>query len=187
VQQVQKRHDAAAVRHEVEGVVPLRVGDGGVRAVRDEELEDVEVAAAGGPLEGRSDEVTAEGVDVGAGVEQQAARGELGVDCGPVQWRDVLGVAVCCTGAARVEQGAEGGDVAALGSDEDVCLVVMLLLPLKKGTGRTSSSGAVWFRAWVKDKSAVALSCETAAVDAVGGGGCMVVVTERMRTLCSTI
>ena len=54
------------MRDEVESVVPLCVLDIGVRAVRDEQVDDVEVPAARGPLHRRRNKVAAERIDLGA-------------------------------------------------------------------------------------------------------------------------
>ncbi|KAJ6465817.1 hypothetical protein C8R45DRAFT_1079795 [Mycena sanguinolenta] len=58
-------------------------------------------------------------LDVGAGVEEETAGGEVRLGGGPVEQGDVLRAAGGGVGA-RVEQGADGACVAAFGCDEDV-------------------------------------------------------------------
>ena len=69
---------------EVQGVVPLGIGYGGVGVVGNEQLDDVEIPVASGPLHRGSDKVTAEGVDICALLEEVAAYSDVGVDGGPV-------------------------------------------------------------------------------------------------------
>lgn len=86
---------------EVEGVVALGIGDGGVCAVRDEKLDDIEVAVASGPLHGCGDEVAAEGIDVCTVGEEETAGRDMCVDGSPVKGCDVLRIAVCGVCGAR--------------------------------------------------------------------------------------
>lgn len=69
----------------MQGVVALGVFDVRVCTVGDEELNDIEVAAAGGPLHGCCDEVAAEGIDFGALFKEEATGGDLGIYSGPVE------------------------------------------------------------------------------------------------------
>jgi hypothetical protein len=62
----------------------------------DEELNDINVSVTSGPLQGGSDEVSAQGVDFSALFEEVSACGELRVDCCPVKGGDILRVSVRC-------------------------------------------------------------------------------------------
>ena len=95
MEDVQKRHNAAGMGHEMQGVVSLRISDIGICAVCDEELDDVNVSITGGPLHWSSDEVTTESVDFCALFEEVATCCQLRVDCGPVEGGDVLRVSIC--------------------------------------------------------------------------------------------
>jgi hypothetical protein len=70
--------------HEVQCIVSLRIRDIGIGAVCDEELDNVNVSIASGPLHWSSDEVATEGIDFGALFEEVSACRQLRVDCGPV-------------------------------------------------------------------------------------------------------
>ena len=70
--------------HEVQCIVSLRIRDIGISAVRDEELNDVNVSITSGPLHWSSDEVTTQGIDFSALFEEVSACGQLRVDRGPV-------------------------------------------------------------------------------------------------------
>lgn len=122
VQQIQQRHDRRGVRHQVQRIIPLRITDIWVGVVRNQQLDDVEVAVARSPLHGRSDEVATECIDLGACLQQVAAGGELGIDGSPVQRCNVLLVAVRGFCAPGLDERADEMDVAALSCDEDVCL-----------------------------------------------------------------
>jgi hypothetical protein len=107
---------------EVQRIVPLRVGDRRVRAVCNQQLNDVEIPAPRRPLHWRGHQVAAEGINLCAGLEENAARSDLCVDGGPVERGDVLGVTVCGKGLSRLKECSDSGDVPALGRDEDACL-----------------------------------------------------------------
>ncbi|KAF6743274.1 hypothetical protein DFP72DRAFT_137954 [Ephemerocybe angulata] len=164
VQQIQQRHNATTMGDEVQGVVALAVGDGRVRAVRNEQVDDVEVAVARGPLHGRRDEVAPARVDVRALLEQVAACGDVGVDRRPVQRRHVLLVAVRGGGAARLDELAQGGYVSSLCSDEDAHLHMVSTFSHKCLT-RTSSCTIVC----VCEKEGVAVAESRFTRDADGG------------------
>ena len=94
MEDVQQRHDAAGMGYEMQGVVSLRICDIGICAVCDEELNDINVSIASGPLHGSSDEVTTEGVDLCALFEEVPACRKLRVDGCPVKGSNVLRVSV---------------------------------------------------------------------------------------------
>ena len=91
---VQEGHDAARMCHEVQGVITLRIRDIGIRAVRNEELNDINVSVASGPLHWSRDEVTTEGIDFRALFEEESACRKLRVDGSPMKRGDVLRVSV---------------------------------------------------------------------------------------------
>jgi len=62
--------------------------------VCDEELNDINVPIAGGPLHWSSNEVTTEGVDLCALFEEVPACCELRIDRCPVKGSDILRVSV---------------------------------------------------------------------------------------------
>jgi hypothetical protein len=96
VKNAQKRHDAAGMGHNMQGVESLCIRNFGICAVCDEELNDIEVSVASGPLQGGSDEVSPPSVDFSALFEEVLACGELRVDCCPVEGGYILRVSVRC-------------------------------------------------------------------------------------------
>lgn len=84
LEQVEKWHNRRRVGDKVKGIVPLRVLDGRIRTVRNEEVEDVEVAVACSPLHWCCHEVASEGVDIRTLLKQVAACSHLSVDSCPV-------------------------------------------------------------------------------------------------------
>ena len=80
----------------MQSVVTLRIRNIGIRAVGDEELNDINISVTSGPLHRSGDEVPAEGIDFSALFEEVSACGELRVDCCPVKGSDILRVSVRC-------------------------------------------------------------------------------------------
>lgn len=81
--------------HEVQCIVSLRIRDVRICAVSDEELNDVDISIASGPLHWSSDQVTTEGINFCALFEEVSACRQLRVDCGPVEGGYILRVSVC--------------------------------------------------------------------------------------------
>ena len=104
MEDVQQRHDAAGVGHEMQGIIPLRICDVGIRAVCDEELNDINVSIASGPLHGSGNEVATESVDLRALFEEVSACRQLRVDGCPVKGGDVLRVSVGRRGSTRLDE-----------------------------------------------------------------------------------
>lgn len=125
VEEVEQGHDGGRVCDEMQRVVALCVGDVGIRVVRDEELDHVEVAVARSPLYGRCDEVTAKRINFCTLLEQIPACGGLRVDGSPVQRGDVLLVSICRFRFAGFYELPDCLDVTALCSNEDVDLMSM--------------------------------------------------------------
>ena len=122
MQDVQQRHDATGMGHEMQGVISLRIRDIGIRAVCDEELNDINVSIAGGPLHRSSDEVPAESVDLCAVFKEVPACRQLRVDGCPVKGSDVLRVSVGRRGFARLDEVPDDVYFPTLRGDEDVYL-----------------------------------------------------------------
>ena len=122
MENVQQRHDAAGMGHEMEGVVSLRICDVGIRAVCDEELNDINVPITSGPLHGSGNEVTTEGVDLRALFEEVSACRKLRVDGCPVKGSDVLRVSVGRRGSTRLDEISYNVYFSTLRGNEDVYL-----------------------------------------------------------------
>lgn len=122
MQEVEERHDIARVCNEMECVVTLRIGDVGVRIVRDEQVDHVKVAVAGSPLHGCRNKVPTKSVDFCALREEVAACCNLGVDGGPVERSDVLRVAVGRLRFTRVNERAQNVYISPLRCDKNVVL-----------------------------------------------------------------
>jgi hypothetical protein len=90
----------------------------------DEQLYDIEVAFAGRPLHGTSDEIAAEGIDLCALLEEVATCRELSVDGRPMKRRDVLLVAVRSARATGLYELSDEVDVAALSGQENARLLL---------------------------------------------------------------
>lgn len=108
--------------NEMQGVVPLRICDVGICAMCDEELNDINVSVASGPLHGSSNEVTTESVDLRALFEEVSACRKLRVDGCPVKRGDVLRVSVGRRGSTGFDEVSDDVYFSALRSDEDVYL-----------------------------------------------------------------
>jgi hypothetical protein len=90
--------------------------------VCDEELNDINVSVASGPLHRSSNEVTAEGVDLCALFEEVSACRKLRVDCCPVKGGNILRVSVGRRGSTRLNEVSDDVYFSTLRGDEDVYL-----------------------------------------------------------------
>ena len=108
---------------EVEGIVALRVLGIWIGAMGDEQLDDIEVAITSRPLHGSSDEVSAEGVNFCALLEEVATRGDLSIDGCPMEGRDVLLIAVCSSRATGLYELPDEVKVPTLSGHENTWLL----------------------------------------------------------------
>ena len=108
----------------MQSVVSLRIGDIGICAVRNEELDDVNVSISSGPLHGGSDEVTTECVNLRTLFEEVSACRKLRVDGCPVKGGDVLGVSIGRRGCARLDEVSDNVHFSTLRGNEDVYLEI---------------------------------------------------------------
>lgn len=99
----------------VQSVVALCVPDIRIGAVGYEQLDDIEIAITGRPLQGTSDEIAAESIDFCALFEEVATCGELSIDGCPVKGSDVFVIAVRSSRTARLYELPDEVDVATLG------------------------------------------------------------------------
>lgn len=90
--------------------------------MRDEELNDVNVSIASGPLHWSSHEVATESIDLRALFEEVSACRQLRVDGCPMKGSDVLGVPVGRRGCARLDEVSDDVYFSALRGNEDIYL-----------------------------------------------------------------
>lgn len=81
-------------------IVPLRIRNRGVGIVRNEEMDNIQITIPSRPLHGRSDEVSAQRIDLCALFQQVPTCSDMGIDRGPVEWCYILLVPVSCGGLA---------------------------------------------------------------------------------------
>jgi hypothetical protein len=117
------------VRDGVQAAVALYVEYAWVRALLEEQVDDVHEAVARGPVQGRGGQPPADRVDICALLDEVRACLSSVVDRSPVQWRDVFVVLVRRACATRLDQGSDSFDLAQLCGDEDVELRPSYVLP----------------------------------------------------------
>lgn len=93
----------------------------------DQQLDDIEVAVASGPLHWGCYEVATQCIDFGPLIQKITTSGDLGVYCSPVKWGDVLVVTIRCLRLSRVDELSDEINVATLGSDKNACLRALLV------------------------------------------------------------
>jgi len=127
VKEIQERHYRGRVGDKVEGVVALRVLDIWIGAMGYEQLNDVQIAITSRPLHGSSDEIAAKGINFSALFEEVATCGELRIDGCPMEGSDVLAIAVRSPRATRLYELPDEVDVATLGGQKNVWLLMRTL------------------------------------------------------------
>lgn len=127
MKEIQEWHYRGRVGDKVKGVVALRVFDIRIGAMGIEQLNDVEIAITSRPLHGRSDEITTEGIDFSALLEEVATCGELRIDGCPMKGSDVLVIAVRSPRTTRLYELPNEVDVATLGGQKNTWLLMRTL------------------------------------------------------------
>jgi hypothetical protein len=112
---------------DVEGIVALRIFDIRIGAMGNEQLDDIKVTITSRPLHGSSDEVSAEGIDFRALLEEVATRGDLGIDSCPVKGSDVLFIVVRGSGATGLYELPNEVEVPTLSGHKDTWLLQTIL------------------------------------------------------------
>ena len=107
----------------VQSVVTLCVLDIRIGAVGYEQLDDIEIAITGRPLQGTSDEIAAKSIDFCALFEEVTTCGKLSIDGCPVKGGDVLVIAVRSARTTRLYELPEEVDVATLGGQKNTWLM----------------------------------------------------------------
>src|SRR5262245_55530050 len=84
VEEQHNRKDVSVEGSGMEEIEALVVGQEGIGAVLEEQVDDVGMAFLRGPEDGGCHCVAAFGVDVGAGLDEEMAECIMVVDCGPL-------------------------------------------------------------------------------------------------------
>ena len=126
---VQQSPVVGRVRDGVQAAEALYVEYAWVRALLEEQVDDVHEAVARGPLQRRGEQRPADRVYICALLDEVRACLGSAVDRSPVQWRDVVVVLVRRACATRLDQGSDSFGLAQLCGDEDVELRPSYVLP----------------------------------------------------------